>query len=140
MEARPAGEPLAQGFRAVNRETLGGLYQRDPDRLLSRVRLIATVPEVRACYFEEQANGVEELAQLLGPHPAADELRLRVVGSALLSAVSVALELWQRDDGASDLLALLDQATDALTESISELSPGAREAATPEVTRAQRAA
>ena len=126
VEARPAGEPLAQGFRAVIRESLGGLYQRDPDRLLSRVRLIATVPEVRARFFEEQAHGVEELAQLLGPHPAADELRLRVVGSALLASVSVALELWQRDDGASDLLALLDQATDALRESMSELPPSSR--------------
>lgn len=81
---------------------------------------------MRACHFEEHANGVEELAQLLGPHPGADGLLLRVVGSALLAAVSVALELWQRDGGPSELLALLDQATDALTESMSELSPSSR--------------
>ena len=31
VEARPAGEPPAQWFRAVIRETMGGLYQRDPD-------------------------------------------------------------------------------------------------------------
>jgi hypothetical protein len=126
VDARPAGEPLAQGFRAVIRETLGGLYQRDPDRLLRRVRLMATVPEVRARFFEEQANGVEELARLLGHRPGASELRLRVVGSALLAPVSVALELWQRDDGTTDLLVLLDKATDALTESMIELSPSSR--------------
>ena len=41
-------------------------------------------------------------------------MRVRVVGSALLAAVSVALEVWQSDDGKGDLLALLDQATEAL--------------------------
>jgi MftR C-terminal domain len=52
---------------------------------------------------------------------ADDELRLRVIGTALLAAVSVALDLWQKSDGKRDLLALLDQATDALAEGMHEL-------------------
>src|SRR6266516_3521141 len=36
-----------------------------------------------------------------------DELTLRVIGSALLAAVSVALDLWQRDGGEGDLLVAL---------------------------------
>jgi hypothetical protein len=47
---------------------------------------------------------------------------MRVAGSALLAAVSVALEAWQRDGGKSDLLALFDQATDALAAFAQELS------------------
>jgi hypothetical protein len=33
---------------------------------------------------------------------------VRVIGSALLGAVFVALDRWQKDGGTSDLLALLD--------------------------------
>src|SRR5215468_4549892 len=48
IAARPEDEPLAETFRAVMRETLGGLYQRDTERLLTRVRLSFAVPELRA--------------------------------------------------------------------------------------------
>jgi hypothetical protein len=43
---------------------------------------------------------------------------VQVVGSALLAAVSVALDRWQKDEGKSDPLALLDRATDALAEAV----------------------
>jgi AcrR family transcriptional regulator len=127
LGSRPADEPLAETFRAVMRETLSGLYRRDPERLLTRVRLSATVPELRARFLDERTHGVEQLAPLLAAkrEAAVDELTLRVVGSALLAAVSVALDLWQRDGGQSDLLRLLDQATDALAKGMREpqLSP-----------------
>src|SRR5262245_1131176 len=47
LQARPDDEPLAESFRAVVRETLGGLLRNDPERLLSRVRLTATVRAAR---------------------------------------------------------------------------------------------
>ena len=101
LELRPDDEPLAETFRAVIRESLGGLYRRDPERLLSRVRLMATVPELRSRFLDEQTHGIEQLAPELARKRGArvDELRLRVIGSALLAAVGVALDLWQRDDG-----------------------------------------
>jgi AcrR family transcriptional regulator len=123
VQSRPDDEPLAETFRAVIRETLGGLYRRDPERLLARVRLSVTVPELRARFFDEQAHGIEELTTLLAAKrgAAVDDLTLRVVGAALLGAVSVALDLWQQDDGKSDLLALLDQATGTLAAGVREL-------------------
>ena len=123
LESRPDDEPLAESFRMVVRETLSGLYRRDPERLLQRVQLAVSVPEVRARFLEEQTDGVGQLASLFarkrGTDP--DELSLRVIGSSLLAAVFVALDLWQRDGGKSDLLALLDQATDALAKGMREL-------------------
>jgi AcrR family transcriptional regulator len=122
LESRPDDEPLAEAFRAVIRETLAGLYRRDPGRLLALVRLSLTVPELRARFFNEQTHGVELLMPMLAKQRGADdELRLRVIGTALLAAVSVALDLWQKSDGKRDLLALLDQATDALAEGMHEL-------------------
>jgi MftR C-terminal domain len=102
---------------------LGGLYQRDPERLLTRVRLSVAVPELRARFLDAQTHGVEQLAPLLAHKrgTSADELHLRVVGSALIAAVFVALDLWQKDGGKGDLLALLDDATDALAEGLREL-------------------
>ena len=132
LESRPAEEPLAETFRAGIRETLSGLYRHDPERLLARVQLSATVPELRARFLDERTHGVEQLAPLLAAKRGVpnDELTLPVVGSALLAAVTVALDLWQRDDGKPDLLALLDQATDALAKGMGELqpSPQARDA------------
>jgi AcrR family transcriptional regulator len=136
LQSRPDDEPLAESFRMVVRETLSGLYRRDPERLLQRVQL-ASVPELRARFLEEQTDGVAAMASLVackrGTDP--DELSLRVIGSSLIAAVFVALDLWQRDGGKNDLLALLDQATDALAEGMRELQPSANTATTVEGTR-----
>jgi AcrR family transcriptional regulator len=123
LQARPDDEPLAESFRAVIRESLGGLVQNDPERLLSRIRLTATVPELRARFLDEQTQGLEHIGNFFATKRArpVDELTLQVVGSALLAAVTVALDRWQHDDGNSDLLALLDRATDALAEGVREL-------------------
>jgi hypothetical protein len=121
----------------VIRETLGGLYRRDPERLLARVRLVVSVPELRARFFDEQTHGVEQLAPLLARKRGAptDDMQLRVIGSALFAAVSVALDLWQKGGGKSDLLALLDQATDALAEGLHGLQPGVRAGNAPATSR-----
>jgi AcrR family transcriptional regulator len=123
LAARPDGEPLALSFRALQREILSGLQQRDPARLLARVRLAVTVPELRARFLDEQTHGIEQLARLLTSKRGApaEELTIRVVGLALLAAVFVALDLWQRADGNGDLLGFLDQATDTLAEGMREL-------------------
>jgi AcrR family transcriptional regulator len=125
LESRPDDEPLAETLRTVVRQALGGLYRRDPGRLLSRLRLSATVPELQARFLAEQRNGIEVLSPVLARKRggAADDLQLRVVGASLIAAVSVALDRWQKDGGRSDLLAVLDEATDALAVGMSELQP-----------------
>lgn len=121
LQARPAGESLADAFRAVMRETLGGLYRHDPERLLARVRLSATVPELRARFYDAQATAVEVFTPLLAGKRASSAMQVRVVGLAIIGAVTVALEEWQRGGGESDLLGLVDQAFDALAHGMGEL-------------------
>jgi hypothetical protein len=67
-----------------------------------------------------------------------DKLRLRVIVSALGPAVTVAMNLWQKPGCKGDLLALLDQAVDALAEGMRELEPGLAARAT-QVSRVHRA-
>jgi AcrR family transcriptional regulator len=124
LGTRPVEEPFAEAFRAVIREMLGGLYRHDPERLRARIQLAFTVPEVRARFLDAQTHGIEELVEWVAESRGArvDDLSLRVAGSALLAAVWVAFEAWQRDGGETDLLALFDQTSDALAALARELS------------------
>ena len=123
LAQRPSDEPPAATLRAIIRESVGGVYRRDPGQLLARVRLMSSVPELRARSYEMQRLGIEMFAAAIAEHQgrAADELRVRVVGAALLTAVATALDLWQQDGGKGDPLSLVDEATDALIEGVREL-------------------
>jgi AcrR family transcriptional regulator len=121
VAARPADEPAALTARAVMVEALGGIYRRDRAELLTRVRLLTTVPELRARLLEAQ-SGAEKFASMLARRRGADELQARVVIAALGAIIVAALDEWQRDDGKSDLLAIFDRMTKALVEGVSELA------------------
>jgi len=124
LEARPRDELLVESLRAIIRETLGDLYRRDPDRLLTRLRLAATVPEIRARFLDAQTHGIEEVAGALTAtgRASVDDLSLRVATSAMLSTVFVATDIWERGGGKADLVELFDEATDALASVARDLS------------------
>src|SRR5262245_40593917 len=119
--ARPADEPAALTARAIMVEALGGLYRRDRAELLMRVRLLTTVPELRARLLEAQ-TGAQEFASMLARGRGADELEVRVVVAALWAVVVAALDVWQRDDGKGDLVAIFERMTKALAEGVSDLA------------------
>jgi AcrR family transcriptional regulator len=124
LEARPKDEPPARSMRVIMLTTLEGLHQRDPEQLLTKVRLIGSVPELRARFLEYQLGAGEMIARQFAPTRglAADDLGIRVIAAAMIGAVGVALDRWQRDDGNADLLQLVDEAFDALAETASGLS------------------
>jgi AcrR family transcriptional regulator len=129
LAARPSDEPAAESFCAIVRETLGGLLRRDPDQLLTKVRLLSSVPELRARFLEMQASwlsstespGSEMMAAAFAHRHVADDRQLRVTVGALSAALTIAIDEWQRDGGKSDLLSLFDQTVDALVAGIGEL-------------------
>jgi AcrR family transcriptional regulator len=123
MASRPSHESPAESFRAIIRQAIEGLYRRDPEGLLVRHRLLQTVPELRARFLEMQGSGAELLATTFAQTRGRliDELQLRVTAGALASVITVAFDRWQRDNGESDLLALFDQATDALVTGVGQL-------------------
>jgi AcrR family transcriptional regulator len=125
FEARPAGEPPAETLRAIIREAVSGVYRRDPELLLVRARLLTSVPELRARMLDQQGTGGDLMAALLAKKRGlpVDEFGLRVLAAAFGSAITIAIDQWQKDDGKSDLVALIDRAIDSLTEGLRELSP-----------------
>jgi AcrR family transcriptional regulator len=124
FDARPADEPLAESLRAVVHDAIGGLYQRDREELLLRVRLLMTAPELRARMRDDQRNAEKRMAAYLAAKRGLpqDGLDVQVLASAFGSAINVALEAWVHDGGTSDLLAIFDQALDALVSGMRELS------------------
>jgi AcrR family transcriptional regulator len=128
LDARPVDEPPAATVRAIMRDSLGGIYRRDPEQLLARVRLFQSVPELRARFLGNLDRGGEAFASLLAQRRDRhdDELKARVVATALGAAVTAALDVWQRGDGKGDLLAIFDQASDSLVDGFRELDQAAR--------------
>ncbi len=121
-QLRPGADPFAQ-LILLARETIADLYHKDPELLLTRIKLSFTVPEVRARFLDQQMT-------LLGPYFAQiagtigaprDDLRLPVTLAALYAAMLVAVERWQRHDGREDLLRLVDDAIAALTVGAADL-------------------
>jgi AcrR family transcriptional regulator len=125
VATRPADEPPAEAVRAITREAVAGVYRRDAEQLLVRARLLSSVPELRARMLEQQDTAGELLATLLAERRGLppDQLNLRVIASAFWSVLMTAIDAWQKEDAKRDLLAVVDQAIDALAEGLGELKP-----------------
>jgi len=129
-DARPADEPVAESVRAFFRQALKGLHDQDRDRQLARLRLIFTVPEIRARYWSDQAGNpsVIRSSWLASRNIPPDDLQVRVVFLAIMYAAGVALDRWQAGGGSGDILTLFDEAVDALAAGMRDLRPAQRAA------------
>jgi AcrR family transcriptional regulator len=119
---RFSGDPLVQ-LLSVVRYTMADIYRKDPDLLLTRMKLSFAVPEIRARALQQQIDATgplfDELRKILGSQP--DEMRLPVTLGAIYAAILVAMERWQRKDGREDLMQLFDEAITELGASLADL-------------------
>jgi AcrR family transcriptional regulator len=115
-------DPLVRLIAAV-RAIISDIHDKDRDLLLARTKLSFRVPEIRARFLDQQVSTVgsvfPQLVVLLGGDP--DDLSLRVMLSAMFTAMLVAVERWQHDDGREDLVTVVDEAIGALAEDRPEL-------------------
>lgn len=124
LAQRPVTEPIGDALRAVTRSALEGLYRHDPARLLARNRLMFSEPALRARFLEFAREGIEQLGTALAASRglAADDLVLQVTAAALIDAAALAIDRWQASGGKADLMALFDQAIDALIEGVTGMT------------------
>jgi AcrR family transcriptional regulator len=111
LSARPDGEDAWTALRRAM-DTASRTYQRDPDEMLARLRLIRCTPDLRSHQLDrldewKEAIGAA-LAQRLGM--SADDIGIEALVGAALGAFDVALTHWSQSDGAEDLIALIDAA------------------------------
>lgn len=125
--ARPKEETPLESMRVVIRTAVHGLYESGPELLSTRIRLLSTVPELRASFLELQAQAAEEMAAFFAEHRGMtsdeDELEIRVLSGAIQAAVNVALERWQRGGGKGDPTVFIDEGLDALVRATSRRRP-----------------
>jgi AcrR family transcriptional regulator len=125
---RPPDEPVGEALRVVTRSAIEGLYRHDPARLLARTRLLFSESALRARFLEFSREGVEQIGAAFAASRglAPDDLVLQVTAAALIDAVGWALDRWQASEGKADVMALVDEATDALVEGVVGISQGSR--------------
>jgi AcrR family transcriptional regulator len=111
VATRPREEPLADSFRAAITAVIV-TNERDEDRNLSRLRLIATVPALEARYASEERKTVALLARMLAGRTGrdADDYQLQLTAAAVVAALFAASHRWAMERGAAPLITLIDEA------------------------------
>ncbi|MDT0341486.1 TetR/AcrR family transcriptional regulator [Streptomyces litchfieldiae] len=118
LRARPPDEPPLTAIRAALTETMRRLYGTPEARAEAeqRMRLIATVPALRARMHENLAATGEFLARALADRTGrpVDGLELRVFVGAVLGGFQEALLYWSARGMRDDLTRIVDRALDVL--------------------------
>ncbi|HEX6467675.1 MAG TPA: TetR family transcriptional regulator [Streptosporangiaceae bacterium] len=113
FRAQPPEMGVIDALRVMYRELLAGMYIGDRDRILTRSRLVLSVPALRARTFDlmrqESATAFSELAAERAGVPI-DDPRVRVLTWATTAAIEAAVTTWAESDGALDLPKLVDEA------------------------------
>jgi AcrR family transcriptional regulator len=116
---RPADETLLASLHAVIDQVVAD-YAADPERELTRLRLVASTPVLQAGIASVFA-GFERLVRRVTAdrlHEADDARRPRLVAAAAVAAFRVGLDTWVAGDAPPDLARLVLDNLDDLTTGI----------------------
>ena len=114
VHERPASEPPVRAVRRAMATALQAVYDLDVETIRERLRLVLSVPALRARRYEQtratETLLAQELAGRMGATP--EDVEVRVVAAAIVAALVVAVEEWSAQGGA--LPDHIDQALGAL--------------------------
>jgi AcrR family transcriptional regulator len=118
IEAAPAGlGPLAT-MRHALRASLGDLKPGENEQILTRMRLVLSVPALRARTMTNLLDSTNAfappLAHRLGRDP--DDFDVRAFVTGCMTAAAVGVFAWYDADGRADLGELIDRAVAAVGE------------------------
>jgi AcrR family transcriptional regulator len=117
VSRRPDGEDAWTALRR-GLDVAVRTYQRDPDEMLARLRLIRRTRALRS----HQLDRLDEWKKAIGAALAGrlgmreDEIAVESLVAAALGAFDAALARWSEIDGAEDLIALIDAAFAAVAD------------------------
>jgi AcrR family transcriptional regulator len=118
LASRPADEHPLQSLRVVVLSLATEIEDRR-DLILTRAKIIAATPSLRAADWEAQREGVDRIVEALDrrftePLDPERAYQQRLVVQATLAALNTALERWVAGDGKDDMIALAGQTFDLL--------------------------
>jgi AcrR family transcriptional regulator len=113
FRAQPPELSVIEAMRRMFRQVMTEMYERDRGQILTRVKLIFSVPALRARSFDpthqESLTMFNELAAERAGLPI-DDPRVRVFTWAVTAAIEASLLTWVEGDGARELPGLVDDA------------------------------
>ncbi|RSM83419.1 TetR family transcriptional regulator [Amycolatopsis sp. WAC 01375] len=104
----PGPLPLRIGRALETTATLGSSQEKA--FLLARLRLMISVPALRARHLDSQYATADAIVAALGGSSPEEEFRARATAMACLGAAHVALVRWAETDGEADLAGLIREA------------------------------
>ncbi len=119
----PKGLPLAEGLRAMMgkiRESGDIAGPEERTAMLARLRLIGSIPELRALQQQRTQEGMQALARMLAEPSGADPSSLegRVAAALVGGAVAETLHYWVDHDGEPELVDLLERTLNMIIPAI----------------------
>ncbi|MFY1693205.1 TetR/AcrR family transcriptional regulator [Plantactinospora sp. WMMB782] len=112
IAATPAGQPLVRRIGSALVDSARTLTAGDDGLLLARLRLMISTPALRARHLDNHYVLQQAIVDGLGDEAADPDAKFRAeaAASACLAAMHTALVRWAKDDGRTDLPALIAEA------------------------------
>ncbi|MEV7549232.1 TetR family transcriptional regulator [Amycolatopsis sp. NPDC089917] len=110
VAAQPASLSLAARIGHALSETAAHGSSSEKAFLLARLRLMISVPALRARHLDSQYATADAIVAALDRSSPEEEFRVRATAMACLGAAHVALIRWAETDGEGDLPGLIRQA------------------------------
>ena len=113
FRAQPPELSVLGAMRAMFGQIMEQMYARDREQILTRTRLIMSVPGLRArsfdaAHFETMGTFTDLVAERAGISP--DDHRVRVFTWSVVAALEASIFTWVDSDGTLDLPKLVDEA------------------------------
>ncbi|MEU5156564.1 TetR family transcriptional regulator [Glycomyces sp. NPDC021274] len=107
FESQREGDAPLEALRAVLAVLFGEFTDEDIERVRRRVRMILSVPALRARQVAQSAATERLLAQMIAERTGreADELEVRHFTALVVASWTVAISAWSETDGTKDDLA-----------------------------------
>ena len=123
LHDRPATESPVQAVRRSLAAGLDAIYAADVAVIRERLRLVLSVPALRARRYEQQRATEALLARELAARMdgVAGDLEVRAVSAAIAATAALAVEEWAEHGG--DLPAVVDRALAALQDRLTARRP-----------------
>ncbi|MFI9051495.1 TetR/AcrR family transcriptional regulator [Streptomyces sp. NPDC053427] len=129
IAARPVDEPLTSAVRTAFGTSTSTRRLADTERARRLIRVMGGVPAIRMRWMAAGRDMQDRLVPVLAARSGApqDSLEVRLLASALIDAISVAMEHWARQDAPEDIAELTRRALDYLRiDELQTTAAGAR--------------
>jgi AcrR family transcriptional regulator len=98
-------------------EAVSTIYPKEKDKMLTRMRLITSTPDLRARMWDKQIATAKVISKALSGLEE-QSFQLYVISVTYVAAMTISVEEWVKSDGIEDLLIIIQDAFKTLRKSV----------------------